>query len=135
MLDNETTTLLNFFKIFMEMHFLFLFFLNKRDIATSLVMIHFKHAVVSINKLLLNCGPLNMLFHFFNFLFTLIILKSLSKTFWKSYTEKLRKSYKSYLLIANIVKGSVSGRRQFLATKSPWKVRKNIFNCFWDLYR
>ena len=40
--DNETTTLLIFFLISTEMHFVSLFFLNKRNIATSLLMMHFK---------------------------------------------------------------------------------------------
>ena len=37
------------------------------------------------------------------------------------------KLHKSPLLIANIVKGAVSGLRQFLATESPWKIMKNTF--------
>ena len=56
--DNETTALLNFFEISMEIHFLSLFFLNERKVATSLLMIHLKCTVVhyanlnssSINK-------------------------------------------------------------------------------------
>ena len=40
--DNETTTLLKFFEILTEMHFVSLLFLNKRNITTSLLMIHFK---------------------------------------------------------------------------------------------
>ena len=35
---------------------------------------------------------------------------------------------KSFLLIANIVKGAGSGLRQFLATGSPWKLMKNAFH-------
>ena len=35
--------------------------------------------------------------------------------------------HKSPLLIASIVKGAVSGLRQFLATESPWKIMKNAF--------
>ena len=34
---------------------------------------------------------------------------------------------KSPILIANIVKGTVSGLRQFLATESPSKIMKNSF--------
>ena len=56
--DNEKTTLLKIFEISIEMHFVFLFFLNERNIATSLLMIHLKYPVVhyanlnssSINK-------------------------------------------------------------------------------------
>ena len=46
---------------------------------------------------------------------------------------------KSPLLISNIVKGAVSGLRQFLATESSWKIMKNTFNfistnwiCYWQ---
>ena len=74
--ENETATLLNFFEICTDMHFVSLFFLNKRNITTSLLMIHLKCAVVhyanlnssSINKPFLNYGLLNMLFRFFQFL-------------------------------------------------------------------
>ena len=56
--DNETTALLNFFEICTEMNFVSLFFLNERNITTSLLMIHLKCTVVhyanlnssSINK-------------------------------------------------------------------------------------
>ena len=44
--DNETTTLLNFFEISTEMHFDSLFFLNIRNLATSLLMIYLKCIVV-----------------------------------------------------------------------------------------
>ena len=37
------------------------------------------------------------------------------------------KSHKSPLLIANTVNSAVSGLRQFLATESPWKLKKNAF--------
>ena len=40
--DNETTALLKFFEISTEMHFVSLFFLNERNIATSPLMIHLK---------------------------------------------------------------------------------------------
>ena len=46
-----------------------------------------------------------MLFHFSNFLFTLIIVNIVNIVI--------------IVIIVNIVKGAVSGRRQFLATKSP----------------
>ena len=44
--DNETAAPLKLFEIFMEMHFVSLFFLNERNITTSLLMIHLKCAVV-----------------------------------------------------------------------------------------
>ena len=74
--DSETATLLNFFEICPEMHFVSLFFLNERNITASLLVIHLKCTVVhyanlnwrSINKPFLNYGPLNMLFRFFRFL-------------------------------------------------------------------
>ena len=55
---NETTTFLKFFEIYTEMDFVSLFFLNEKNITTSLLMIHLKHTVVhyanlnssSINK-------------------------------------------------------------------------------------
>ena len=55
---------------------------------------------------------------------------------WKCFA----KLHKSPLLIANIVKGAVSGLRQFLATESPWKIMKNTFYfiltnwiCYWQI--
>ena len=36
--DNETTTFLKFFEISTEMHFVSLLFLNKRNVATSLLI-------------------------------------------------------------------------------------------------
>ena len=74
--ENETATLLNFFEICTDMHFVSLFFLNERNITTSLLMIHLKCTVVhyanlnssSKNKPFLNYGSLNMLFRFFRFL-------------------------------------------------------------------
>ena len=51
------------------------------------------------------------------------------------------KLHKCPLLIANIVKGAVSGLRQFLATESPWKIMKNTFYfiltnwiCYWEIW-
>ena len=40
--DNETSGLLEFFQISTEMHFVSLFFLNERNITTSLLMMHSK---------------------------------------------------------------------------------------------
>ena len=66
----------NVFEIFTEMHFVSLFFLNERNITTSLLMIHLKCTVVhytnlnstSINKPFFNYGLLNMLLLFLQFL-------------------------------------------------------------------
>ena len=74
--DNKTADLLIFFEICTEMHFVSLFFLNERNIINPLLMIHLICTAVhyanlnssSINKPLLNYGPLNLLFCFFRFL-------------------------------------------------------------------
>ena len=77
--DNETAAFLIFFEICTDMHIVSLFFLNKRNITTSFLMIHLKCTVVnyanlnssSINKPFLNMlfnRPSNMLFRFFQFL-------------------------------------------------------------------
>ena len=44
--DNETTVLLNFFEISTGMYFVSLFFLNERNITTSILTIHLKCTVV-----------------------------------------------------------------------------------------
>ena len=82
-----------FFEICTDMHFVSLFFLNERNITTSLLMIHLKRAVVnyanlsssSRNKPFLNCGSLNMLFRFFSISYMFILMKRLSKNLWKNY--------------------------------------------------
>ena len=75
--DNEKTAFLKFFEICREMYFVSLFFLNERNITTSLLMIQLKCTVVhyanlnsgSINKPFLNYGLLNKLSRsFFRFL-------------------------------------------------------------------
>ena len=89
----ETTTFLKFFEICTEMNIVSLFFLNEGNIATSLLMIHLKCAVVhytnlnssSTNELFLNCGPLNMSFHFFRFL----VYVYLNEVFVKTFMRKL----------------------------------------------
>ena len=66
----KRVSLLTFFEICTDLHFVSLFFLNERNIATSFLMIHLKCTVVhyanlnssSINKLFLNYGLWNMLF-------------------------------------------------------------------------
>ena len=44
--DNGTTVLLNFFEISTEMYFVSLFFLNERNITTSILTMHLKCTVV-----------------------------------------------------------------------------------------
>ena len=91
--ENETATLLNFFEICTDMHFVSLFFLNERNITTSLLMIHLKCTVVhyanlnssSKNKAFLNYGSLNMLFRFFRFL----IYVYFNETFVKKLMKQL----------------------------------------------
>ena len=93
--DKETAALLNFFEICTEMHFVSLFFLNERNITTSLLMIHLKCTVVhysnlnsnSINKPFLNYGPLNMLFLFSDLIsiVTFILTRLLIKKLWNNY--------------------------------------------------
>ena len=83
------------------MHFVYLFFLIKVSIATSLLIIHLQCAVVHyanlnssyINKPFLNCGPLSMLFRFFQFLM-FILMELLSKN--------LRNNYHFLIQISNI---------------------------------
>ena len=80
--DNEMVALLKIFEIFKEMHFVSLFFLKKRNITISLLMIHLKCTVVhyanlnsnSINKLFLNDGTLNMLCRYFSISCSIFIL-------------------------------------------------------------
>ena len=88
--ENEMATPLNFFEICTDIHFVSLFFLNDRNITTSLLIIQLKFTVVhytnlnssSINKPFLNYGLLNMLFRWGGgsyFLFMFILMKLLSK--------------------------------------------------------
>ena len=70
--DNEAAIILKFFEVCMEMHFVSLFFLKERNIATSLLMIHLKCSIVhyanQAPQTSRSYWPLNMLFHFFRFL-------------------------------------------------------------------
>ena len=76
------------------MHFVSLFFLNERNITTSLLMIHLKCTVVhysnlnssSVNKPFLNYGQLNMLFLFF---FSISYLRLLSRGFCQKNMKQL----------------------------------------------
>ena len=73
--------------------FVFLFFLNERNVVVSLLVIHSKCTVVhyanlnssSIKKPFLNCWPLNMLFLLFWFLILFPLTRLLSKTLFKNY--------------------------------------------------
>ena len=75
------------------MHFVFLFFLNERNITTSLLMIHLKCTVAHYadlnssftNKPFLNYGPLNMLFCFFR----VLIYVYFNEVFVKTFVKKL----------------------------------------------
>ena len=75
--DNKTTALLTFFEISAEMHYASLFFLNERNITTSLLMIYLKCTVLHyadlnlsyINKPYLQAVEYAILFFcFFRFL-------------------------------------------------------------------
>ena len=80
-----------FFSICTDMHFGSLFFLNERNMTTSLLMIHLKCTVVhytnlnwsSKNKPFLNYGSLNMLFRFFRFLIYVYFNEAFVKKFMK----------------------------------------------------
>ena len=80
-----------FFSIYTDMHFGSLFFRNKRNMTTSLLMIHLKCTVVhytnlnwnSKNKPFLNYGSLNMLFRFFRFLIYVYSNEAFVKIFTK----------------------------------------------------
>ena len=73
----------------MEMHFVSLFFLNERNIATSFLMTHLQCTAVhyadlnvrSLDKLFLNYVPLNMLFRFFRFFVNVYFKEALSKKY------------------------------------------------------
>ena len=92
--DNETAAFLIFFEICTDMHIVSLFFLNKRNITTSFLMMHLKCTVVnyanlnssSINKPFLNMlfnRPSNMLFRFFQFLIYVYFNEAFVKKFMK----------------------------------------------------
>ena len=88
--DNETTGLLNFFEISTEIHFVSLCFLNERNIATSLLMMHLKCTVVhyanlnssSINKPYLRADEYATL-PFFQFLIYIYFNEAFVKNFMK----------------------------------------------------
>ena len=90
--DNETTALLKFIETSTEIHFVSLLFLNERNIATSLLMIHSKCTLVhyanlnssSKNKPYLRAAKFVISF-FFDFLFTFLLTRVSPKTLWKNY--------------------------------------------------
>ena len=133
----QTTDLFNFFKICKEIHFISLFFLNERNITTSLLMAHSKCAIVHyanlnssyINKRLLNYRPLKIPFLCFS---SISCLRLFNEVFVKKNLKPVLlcpikwpplnvfvKLHKSLLLIANIVQDAISCLRQFLAIESP----------------
>ena len=85
--DNETTALLKFIETSTEIHFVSLLFLNERNIATSLLMIHSKCTLVhyanlnssSKNKPYLRAAKFVISF-FFDFLFTFLLTRVSPKT-------------------------------------------------------
>ena len=87
--DNETTALLKTFEISTEMHFISLFFLNERNVTTSLLILHLKCTALhcaNLNSSSINKPSLRVVEYaifFFEFLFTLILTTFLSKTLWK----------------------------------------------------
>ena len=89
--DNETTALLKFFKISTEMHFVSLFFLNERNIITSLLMINLKCTVVHYANL--NSGSLNK--HYLRAVeyaicfFRFLIYVCFNDAFVKNFTTKM----------------------------------------------
>ena len=101
----KSVALLIFFEICTDMHFVYLFFLNKRNITTSLLMMHLKCTVLHyanlnsspIDKPLLNYTVLNRLFRFFYFLLMFILMEILSKKVWNNY--HFLKQWKHFLLI------------------------------------
>ena len=103
--DNETMALFkDFFKICTEMRFVSLFFLNERNITTSLFMIHLKCTAVyyanlnssSINKPFLNYGSFNMLLHFFFISYLCFFKQGFVKNFMKElsfFNKNFQKSF------------------------------------------
>ena len=101
--DNKTTALLTFFEISAEMHHASLFFLNERNITTSLLMVHLKCTVLHYADLNLSYinpiyGLLNMLFCFFCF-FRFLIYGYFKEAFAK---KTLRKNYHFVIQISKI---------------------------------
>ena len=92
--DNEITALLIFFEISTEMHFVSSYFLNERNITTSLLMIHLKYTVVhyanlnssTINEPYLRSVECAIMF-FFDFRFLVYVY--FNEAFLKNFMKKL----------------------------------------------
>ena len=134
--ENEKAALSYFF---FNLHgFAFwLFFLNERNITTSLLMKNLKCTVVhytnlnwsSKNKPFLNYGCAEYAISLF-FLFAIYVYVYFNEAFVKIFVTIIFNTNfqnafitQSLLLISNIV----TGAGQFLATESPWKIMKIIF--------
>ena len=91
--NNETATLLIFYEICKDMHFVSLFFSKWKEHYNLLLMIHLKCTIVqyadlnlgSKNKPFLKYGSFNMLFRFFRFLIDIYF----NETFVKKLMKKL----------------------------------------------
>ena len=89
--NNETTTLLKFFEISTEMQFVSLFFLNKRNIAASLLMIHLKCTVVhyaNLNSSSINKPYLRTAEYAISFFFSISYLCLFQQDFCQKLYEK-----------------------------------------------
>ena len=87
-LDKETTTLLRTF----EISTVSLFFLNERNITTSLLMIHLKYAVVpyaNLNSSSMNKPCLRAVEYAFSFFFGILIYVYFNKAFIKNFIKKV----------------------------------------------
>ena len=128
--ENEAAVLLICFSICTDMHFASLFFLNGRNITTSLLMINLKCTVVHYTNL--NWSSKTKLpvaeyaILFFTIFYLFILMKLLSIYLWNNYSFQYKFPNlfitQSPLLISDIV----TSAGQFLATKSPWKIMKNF---------
>ena len=90
--DNEMTALLKFLKVLTEMYFASLFFLNERNIAASLLIIHLKWTVVhyaNLNSNSINKPHLRAVKYAFSFFFRFLIYLYFNEPFVKNFMEKL----------------------------------------------
>ena len=88
--DNETTALLKLFEISAEMHFVSLFFLHERNIATSLLIIHLKCTFVhyaNLNSSSMNKPYLRTVEYVISF-FSISYLCYFNKAFVKYFMKK-----------------------------------------------
>ena len=90
-LDKETPALLRIFEISTEMYFVSLFFLNERNITTSLLMIHLKYVVVpyaNLNSSSINKPCLRAVEYAISF-FWILIYVYFKEAFIKSFMKKV----------------------------------------------